>query len=259
MPNPADVVAKIERGLDRGPIYTETPEEIRDQLPFVGTIAEPWNTATAFLFVVIVLIWIVRLRGRLFNYPFLLATLPILLIGGIGGTLYHGTRSWVGYFLMDVVPINILGLAVSIYLWIRLGPKLRHFFAMLIVLALITLTGQFTLPRVWAINVSYAGLALIILVPIVLTLIRTCGLHSGWIGTAIVSFVFAWFFRLADVLDPPLLPMGTHWLWHTFGALTTAALSEYMYLIEGVSLKKPNLGRKLFSDRAAGSNAKRCL
>jgi len=239
MPDLADIDAKPERGLDRGPLYTETPQEIRDLQPFSGSVAEPWNTVTASFFVVIVLVWIVRLRGRYSQYPFLLVTLPILLVGGIGGTLYHGSRSWVGYFLMDVVPINILGLAVSVYLWIRLGPKLRHFFAMLIVLSLIMLTGQFTLPKVWAINLSYAGLALIILVPIVLCLIRTRGRHAGWIVTALVSFVIAWFFRLADVLDPPLLPMGTHWLWHTFGALTTAALSEYVYRIEGVSLKKP--------------------
>ncbi len=240
-----DFAAKPERGLDRGPLYTETPQEIRDHLAFTGSVAEPWNTVTASFFVLLVLVWMMRLRGRFTKYPFLLVTLPILLLGGIGGTLYHGSRSRVGYFLMDVVPINILGLAVSIYLWIRLGPKLRHFFTMLFVLALIILTGHFTLPRVWAINVSYAGLALIILVPIVLTLVRTHGRHAGWIATALVSFVIAWFFRLADVLDPPLLPIGTHWLWHTFGAITTAALSEYVYLIEGVSLKKTSPEPKL--------------
>jgi len=238
MPDPAEVAVKPERGVDRGPLYTETPQEIREQLPFTGSVAEPWNTVTASFFVLIVLIWIVRLRGRLTKFPFLLLTLPILLVGGIGGTLYHGSRSWVGYFLMDVVPINILGLAVSVYWWVRLGPKFRHLVAMVGVLSLMILLGQKTLPQVWAINVSYAGLALIILVPLSLVLIRTRFRHVGWVVTSLVSFVFAWFFRLADSWTPPLLPMGTHWLWHTFGAITTAALCEYVFLIEGVNLKK---------------------
>lgn len=239
MPDPVVAPPPAERGLDRGPLYTETPQEIRDHLPYAGGVAEPWNAVTAFFFVLIALFWLVRLRGRYSRFPFLMVTLPILLVGGIGGTLYHGTRSWQGYFLMDLLPIQLLGLAVSLYLWIRLGPKLRHFFAMLAVLALLIATGQLALPRTWAINVSYAGLALLILVPIVLALFRTRGRHAGWIATALVSFGIAWLCRLLDGMQPPLLPMGTHWLWHTFGAITTAALSEYVYLIEGVNLKKP--------------------
>ena len=32
------------------------------------------------------------------------------------------------------------------------------------------------------------------------------------------------------------LPMGTHWLWHTFGAITTQLVTEYFYRIEGKPL-----------------------
>jgi hypothetical protein len=31
--------------------------------------------------------------------------------------------------------------------------------------------------------------------------------------------------------------MGTHWLWHVFGASTTWALSIYVYHIEGMKLR----------------------
>jgi len=27
--------------------------------------------------------------------------------------------------------------------------------------------------------------------------------------------------------------MGSHWLWHTFGAVTTALLVEFFYRVEG--------------------------
>jgi hypothetical protein len=226
------------RAPDGGPVYTETPTEIRALKPYPGLVAEPWNAVTAFLFVLVAGYWLVRLRGRLRRYPFLAVSLPLLLVGGIGGTLYHGLRNWVGFFLMDVIPIYLLGLIVSVYWWVRLGPQVRHLLAMVVVLGFLQLLGMWQLPTHWAINLSYAMLALLIVAPLSLVLIRTRGRHAGWVATAFVAFGTAWFCRLADTWDDPLLPMGTHWLWHVFGAITTAALTEYVFLIEGVSLRK---------------------
>jgi len=238
MPEATTADQPATRGNDGGPLYTETPAEIRSGQQYTGTVAEPWNAATAFLFVMVALAWMVFLRGRLFRYPFLTIALPILLVGGIGGTCYHGLRNWVGFFLLDVIPIYLLGLLVSIYWWVRLGPRIRDLIGMVAVLALLQLLGQWKLPPHWAINLSYAMLALLILVPLGLILIRTRGRYAGWIATALVAFGIAWLCRLLDVEDPPLLPMGTHWLWHTFGAITTAALSIYVYRIEGLNLRK---------------------
>jgi hypothetical protein len=226
------------RGKDGGPFYTETPAEIRSLEPFSGSIAEPWNAATAFLFVIVALAWIVFLRRRLIRYPFLTIALPILLVGGIGGTCYHGLRNWIGFFLLDVIPIWLLGLSVSIYWWIRLGPRVRDLAGMLAVLSLLQLLGMWQVSSHWMINLSYAMLALLIVIPLTLVLVRTRGRHAGWIATALIAFGIAWLFRVVDVENPPLLPMGTHWLWHTFGAITTAALSIYVYRIEGLNLRK---------------------
>lgn len=250
MADPTNPPAPGDRSRDWGPYYTETPAEIREGKPYPGTVAEPWNTVTAFFFVLIVVYWFVRLRGRLFRHPFLAVALPILLVGGIGGTLYHGLRNWYGFFLMDVIPIYFLGAAVSVYWWIRLGPKIRHLITMFAALALVQIVGGWQLPSVWKINLSYALIALLILIPLAIILIRTRGRHAGWVATAFVAFAIGWFFRLADTYEPPLLPMGTHWLWHTFGAITTAALSEYVYRIEGIKLRsapevdqpKPRIG-----------------
>ena len=35
------------------------------------------------------------------------------------------------------------------------------------------------------------------------------------------------------------LPMGSHWLWHTFGAITTALVIEYFYLVAGEKNPSP--------------------
>ncbi|WP_020471794.1 hypothetical protein [Zavarzinella formosa] len=226
-------------GLDHGPFYIETPDEIRRLEPYPGWVAEPWNTVTGFFFVLIVLVWVWRLRGRYREYPFLSMALPLLFVGGVGGTLYHGLRNWTGFFLLDVVPIYLLGLMVSLYLWIRLGPKLRYLFGILAVLGFLQLLGHWKLPHHWAINMSYAGLAIIILSPIVIVLIRTKFRDVGWIVSSLACFGLAWLCRIADTWRPPLLPMGTHWLWHTFGALTTIFLIEYLYRIAKIGLRKP--------------------
>jgi hypothetical protein len=220
---------------DWGPRYVETPPNPIDYT----WPAEPWNTATAFLFVILAVVWIWALRGRYRQHPFLTMCLPILLTGAIGGFLFHGLRSSPAFFLMDVVPIQILGLVVTVWLWIRLRPRLVHLLGLLAVLAFLRLTVSLTpLPRQVSISVSYATLGLIIVIPVLLALIRTRFRHAGWVYTALACFALALVCRIADTLRPPPLPMGTHWLWHIFGALTTAAMSMYVYYLEGINMRK---------------------
>ena len=220
---------------DGGPNYVETPADL-DR--FTGSIAEPWNSASAVLFILIPIVWAWHLRGRYREHPFLVACLPILATGGVGGVLFHGLRTTAFYRFLDVIPIYLLGCGVSIWLWIRLGPKFRHLLGMIAFLALLQSLAFFRLPIHWAINMSYAALATLVLIPIILALLRTRFRNAGWVYAALVFFATAWLCRLADPVRPPLLPMGTHWLWHTFGALTAASLSVYVYRIEKVPFLK---------------------
>jgi hypothetical protein len=227
-----------DRMPDRGPRYTETPADPR--APDAPFIAEPWNAVTASLFVWIVAWWAWRLRGRFRQYPFLVCCMPILLAGGIGGTLYHGTRSSVAWFLLDVIPISVLGLAGALYMAFRfLGRRQLWLLPALVVvyLAIHRVLFSYTGPisSQLRINLSYASLAVLVLTPVALVLIRTRFRYGGWVVAGIISFAFAWIFRLVD-RDPDMvahLSMGTHWLWHTFGAITTALMVEYFYLVEG--------------------------
>lgn len=227
-----------DRMPDRGPRYTETPLD-----PYTAdapVIAEPWNAVTASFFVWIVIAWLWRLRGRYRRYPFLMCCMPILLAGGIGGTLYHATRVSVVYFLLDVVPISLLGLAGSIYMAFRFFGR-RQLWILPSVIVVYILANQILFTAIGPvssqlrINLSYAALAVLVLTPIGLVLIRTRFRHGGWVVAGVLSFAIAWFFRLVD-RDPEMvahLPMGSHWLWHTFGALTTVLIIEYFYLVEG--------------------------
>ncbi len=238
---------------DGGPIYRESPADPAALAP--GSIVEPWNAATALLFVILALAWFVRLRGAYRRHPFSLVCLPILLAGGVGGTLYHMHRSRYAYFLLDVIPINLLGLAGAVYLAVRLA---RQSGWLKVGLAAVGAVGAYLLfngvlfrgmlgalggNRHMVVNISYASLAAVLLVPLGAVLARTRFRHGNLVLAALASFAVAWFLRLADGI-PGSLPMGTHWLWHAFGALTTLALLEYFRRIEVETLAPdPKLNR----------------
>ncbi len=221
---------------DGGPRYTETPAD-----PFATgspTIAEPWNAATASLFIVLVGVWGWRLRGRAREYPFLCCCLPILLAGGIGGTLYHATRTSRLFFLLDVLPISLLWLAGAAFMALRYWGGRGWWFVPAVVVFYVAV-NQLLFVAIGptnvqlSVNLSYAALAVVVLTPIGLMLTRTRFRHGGWVVAGLVAFVIAWFFRLVDQRVGPALPMGSHWLWHTFGAIATAFLVEYFYRVEG--------------------------
>ena len=237
MPTPeTEPPAKPERLADAGPRYLETPAD--PYAPDAPVIAEPWNAVTASFFIVIVLAWAVRLRGRYRRFPFLVCCMPILLAGGIGGTLYHAFRTQLAYFLLDVIPIQLLGIASSAYLAIRLGRSVGMLRVLLISIAILVafffVNGLLQLvpsdiPTL-RISLGYASLAAIILIPVLVTLVRSRFAHAGFVWAGLGSFAIALFFRFVDPYSP--LPMGTHWLWHTFGALCTAFVIEYFYRVE---------------------------
>lgn len=221
---------------DGGPRYVETPSD--PSAPGAPVVAEPWNTVTASLFVWIALVWFWRLRGRYRDYPFLVCCMPILLAGGIGGTLFHGTRTQRIYFLLDVIPISLLGLAGAAYMARRLVGRQRAWILLVMLLFYAVLNRIFfsmigPMNRQLSINLSYASLATVVLLPIALVLWRTRFRHGGWVVVGLLSFAIAWFFRLVDQYSAEYLTMGSHWLWHTFGAISTAAMIQYFYKVEG--------------------------
>jgi hypothetical protein len=148
-----------------------------------------------------------------------------------------------------VVPISLLGLAGAIYLLIRIGHdaglKRLVFYggsavAFYLSVNLLLFPALQTTPLggnpYLRVNLSYASLAILVLTPMAAVLVRTRFRHGGWVAAGVISFIIAWFFRLLDGRLAPFLPMGSHWLWHTFGAATTALIIEYFYLIEGESI-----------------------
>src|SRR5262245_51899020 len=160
---------------DGGPIYGESD--------FRRPIVEPFNAVTAFAFVLLGVFWMARLRGQWRKRPFSAVAVPLLLVGGVGGTVYHALRTSRVFFLMDVVPVTLLVVAGSVYLWARLKPKLWAVGLLLAVLAAVNwlafLRGG---ENHTAINVSYVTFAVMLLLPVAAVLWRTNGRHAGLIA-----------------------------------------------------------------------------
>ncbi|MDX2286617.1 MAG: hypothetical protein NW241_20795 [Bacteroidia bacterium] len=213
---------------DNGPVYAETD--------LSRVIVEPFNGLSAALFLLIVAYWALRLRGAWRRHLFMAAALPVLAIGGIGGTIYHTFRIHEFFLAMDWMPIMILTLAASVYFLIRaIGNWIP---AVGIVLGFFFLQGfvysQFDadpplIPRYLIINLGYAMMGTLVLLSVGWLLVRTRFAHARWIYLAVLSFALALFFRTADSWG--WLPMGTHFLWHLFGAAASHCVLGYLYYL----------------------------
>jgi uncharacterized membrane protein len=213
---------------DGGPRYYETD---LDQF-----IVEPWNMASAILFIFLTIYWLLRLRGQYADQRYLTAATLGLGVGAVGGTIYHGFRIDAFYMYMDWMPILILCMATAVYFLFRLyGGWKKALFVMALITAVQVAVLQF-FPPPYATNVSYALLAMYILLPTFLMLRKTKFRNWHLVVSALLSFVVALSCRIFDKWG--LLPMGTHFLWHTFGAIATHLMFLFVYRLNTVQKRK---------------------
>lgn len=209
---------------DGGPVYRETD--------MAYLVAEPWNAISSLAFIVPVFYWLRRLRGQYSRYAFLIGCMPLLVLGSLGSTFFHAFRASRWLLLMDIMPIIVLTLAVSIYLWYRV---LRNWW-LVAAITLISFAARFVIfrfvDRTAAINTSYFITGCMIFVPAIIFLFRTRFLGVAYLLSAVAFFLLALYFRYADtVTDISFLPMGTHWLWHLFCGAGIMFLSFYLVRI----------------------------
>ena len=220
----------VIKPADGGLIYAET--NLHHYFP------EPLNTLTSCLFIILALYWIVKLKLYSSRHAFLSVCSWLLLIGSIGGTLYHGLRKYPFFIPMDWVPILLICLFASTWFWAKLLDSSFYSFCISGLFFLV----QYPVNRLYEgkyshliMNLNYALMALAVLVPLILYLWKNSFKHYKWVLKAFISFVAALFFRIADGWD--LLTVGTHFLWHVFGAVATFCMFLFIYKMnEGMRL-----------------------
>lgn len=213
------------RPKDFGPIYRET-----DMTRFP---VEPFNTYSNLIFLFVIVYWAKKLRFR--SHPFLTSCISILSVGFFGGIIYHATRNHNLWLYLDFIPIVMIAAGVCIYLWYRILSENPTVFRQMGVAFLLLCGIAFSAAK--AIGNSITMGYLLLALCIVTTALIHCRLKN-WLAfrslfSATLFFALAIGSRTLDAYPEMIpLPMGTHFLWHIFGGLSTFLLIRYLYLTE---------------------------
>lgn len=205
---------------DSGPVYRETD--------FSGLIVEPWNAYSSLSFLIPAFIFLYRLRGHFKQHMFLIAfCCPMLVLGGLGSTLFHAFRNSVWLLLMDVLPIVVLTLGVSIYMWWQVLSRKGMIVVVFLCFTAFLSVIQYVLQGQDRISAGYFVRGTMLFLPCLLYLrkVKYRGLRSFVL--TVVFFAVALLFRFIDN-KVNILPMGTHFLWHLFCAAGAYELGEFL-------------------------------
>jgi hypothetical protein len=186
---------------------------------------EPWNMVSSALFLIPAFYWLIKLKGFNKQYAFLSCATWLLLIGCVGSTVYHGLRRWHFFIFMDWVPIALLCLMASVLFWVKVtGKTIYGFLALLVFVGLVLgMRLLFSGHDVQLlISLNYIVMVLMIVLPLVLLLWKMHWRDGLLVLSAFLSFAVAIGFRIADKYTS--LGIGTHFLWHTFGAIATSLI-----------------------------------
>lgn len=214
---------------DFGPVYAETNLD--------NLIVEPFNAFSNIIFLIIIIYWSRKTKLSFKDYPLIVFCLPILFLGFVGGTIFHATRSHNIWLIMDFVPIFILTITAAVRFWYMVTNS--KIWGTVFPLAIIFLTRTFAqvieLPRNVRISFGYLGLSIAILLPAFLLSIRRDFLGMRRLLLAIGFIITALVFRAGDLYLGQFIPIGSHFLWHIFGALSVHNLISFIYIT-----KQPN-------------------
>ncbi len=131
---------------------------------------------------------------------------------------------------MDWLPIMIVCLLSVFYFTAKSQDKWWQrlvFFGALVFLN--TLFRMLDIPKQFAISSGYVITAITVLTPFFLYAYKTQWRNTRYLVSGMLTFALAVTFRTLDSTTE-ILPMGTHWLWHTFGGVAVFLLLYYIYL-----------------------------
>lgn len=216
-------IAQLISPADNGPLYRETVD-------LSEFIVEPWNAYSSLTFIVVALILLWQLRGKFTAFPFIVFfCVPLLIIGGLGSTLFHAFRSSVWLLLLDVLPIVALVLGVSIWMWLKvLSPKWLVI-PIIVIFAVLTYSVGLLFDGQDQISAGYVVRGTMLLLPCALYLRKTHFKQGFLLLLTSLFLVLALICRYIDektFID--FMPWGTHWLWHINTAVAAYFLGRYL-------------------------------
>lgn len=205
---------------DGGPVYMETnPGDY---------ILEPWNALSSLLMLVPAIYWIFRMRKEGHQPLVMWIVISLIIVGGVGSALFHAFRASYIFLIMDVLPTALLTISLAVYFWYKVLRRWGYVLVIFLPLFSLRFLLWKNLPEHTAINVSYAITGFSIGLPLIIHLTKTEFKGGYLVAGTIVSFIVALLFREIDRIPFSFLPMGTHFLWHSFAALGAYFMLWYL-------------------------------
>jgi hemolysin III len=231
MPNNTEWLKYHSTLLDGGPLYTETD--------LGHLIVEPWNAISSLAFLIPAIYWLWKVKFDIKKYLIMVICGVLLFVGGTGSTLFHAFRTSHALIVMDFLPMAMATFAVSCFFWYKVLYQKWYWVATIVVPTWVIREQLFYwLNHHNAINVSYFLTGTMIFLPMLLLLYNTNWFKSMDALMALFGFAIALFFRQIDAWDPPITPIGTHFLWHLFGAGGSFYLAKYLYALSTVEIQE---------------------
>lgn len=215
--------------LDKGPIYAET---LTGHPPFF----EPWNSISSLFIAGAGLLFFFKVKPGDKGAGFIYFCASMLLIGGLGSTLFHGLRTSWWLVFMDFMPIVIVSLAIGLVFWQKVLKS--WLLASIVLICLMALRvvpywqrDYFNITGQGLINISYFISGITIFLPCVIFLVQSKLYKSSYLFLAIGFMIAALVFRTIDKDVTAVLPMGTHFLWHVTSGIGAYYMGLYMQAI----------------------------
>lgn len=216
---------------DGGPIYAETNLE--------NIFVEPWNAISSLVYLIPAIFCFYWIRKRYRFYSFLTLSAILLVMGGIGSTMYHAFRSSPFFLALDVLPIQGLTLLIIIYFWSKLiKSKLMGLFLIALFVGFKVLL-HYTTEGSFKTNMAYLINGIMLFLPILIYMFSTRFYKGGYIVASIFFFAISLYCRHADLTSVQYMTMGSHWLWHVFSAVGSGFLGYYLYTVRSADSLKP--------------------
>jgi hypothetical protein len=216
---------------DGGPLYAETNLQ--------NIFVEPWNAISSLIYLVPAIFCFYWIKKRYRFYSFLTLSAILLILGGIGSTMYHAFRSSKFFLALDVLPIQGLTLLTIMYFWSRLIKSRLMGLLLILLFVGAKVVLHYTTDGSFKTNMAYLINGIMLFLPIIVYMFFTRFSKGGYIVISILFFSISLFCRQIDLHSVEYLSMGTHWLWHIFSAIGSGFLGYYLYAVRTADIKHP--------------------
>ena len=201
---------------------------------------EPFNAISNFAFLAIIIYWTWKTKFRIRLYPVIVITMPLIFGAFICGMMHHILRSGKEWHILNLICISYAVITTCVYLWYRVtGSWMKSFLCVFSIPLIFRLfLASISLPEVISVAVVFVVMAMAIMIPACIHCIRNHLKNLDLLIISSISFMIALVFRQIDANLVGISTIGTHFLWHIFGAISVFFVLKYLFLADKDKNKK---------------------